>query len=71
VLVSQAGAVVLWETLGLPAWARACRTAAGCHVVAVTSLLPIPPARGRVVLSSLHEVDLGMLRGLVGYDTME
>jgi hypothetical protein len=40
-------------------------------VVAVPSLLPIPPARGRVVLSSLHEVDLGILRGLVGYDTME
>ncbi len=49
----------------------ASATAAGRHVVAAPSLLPIPPARGRVVLSSLREVALGMLRGLVGYDTME
>jgi hypothetical protein len=46
-------------------------TAEACHVVAVPSLLPIPPPPGRVVPSSLHEVDLGMLRDLVGYDTME
>lgn len=38
--------------------------AAGCRVVAVPSVAPIPPAAGRTVVSSLTEVDLGFLRGL-------
>jgi HAD superfamily hydrolase (TIGR01509 family) len=42
----------------------ASATAAGCHVVAVPSLVPIPPAPGRVVLASLHDVHLGLLRDL-------
>ena len=49
----------------------ASATAAGCRVVAVPSLLPIPAAAGRVVLSSLLEVDLAMLRQFAAYDTME
>lgn len=46
-------------------------TAAGCHVVAVPSLMAIPPAPGRVVLSSLLEVDLAMLREFASYDTIK
>jgi HAD superfamily hydrolase (TIGR01509 family) len=49
----------------------ASATAAGCHVVAVPSLVPIPRATGRVVLTSLLEVNLGMLRELAACDTME
>lgn len=49
----------------------ASAAAAGCHVVAVPSLVPIPPAPGRVVVASLLEVDLGMLRALAACDTME
>ena len=46
--------------------------AAGCRVVVVVpSLLPIPPAPGRMVLSSLLEVNLGMLRELAAYDTIK
>ena len=40
--------------------------AAGCRVVAVPSLVPIPAGPGRVVAASLSEVDLAMLRRLVG-----
>jgi HAD superfamily hydrolase (TIGR01509 family) len=40
----------------------ASATAAGCRVVAVPSLVPIPPAPGRVVVTSLAGVDLAMLR---------
>ncbi|GEM_PF-106059 len=40
--------------------------AAGCHVVAVPGLLPIPAADGRVVVGSLTEVSLPMLQCLVG-----
>jgi len=40
----------------------ASATAAGCHVVAVPSLLPIPPAPGRVVVTSLAGVNLAALR---------
>jgi HAD superfamily hydrolase (TIGR01509 family) len=40
-------------------------TAAGCHVVAVPSVVAIPPAPNRTVVSSLLEVDLGRLRSLV------
>jgi HAD superfamily hydrolase (TIGR01509 family) len=39
--------------------------AAGCRVVAVPSVVPIDPAPGREVVSSLMEVDLELLRGLV------
>jgi HAD superfamily hydrolase (TIGR01509 family) len=39
--------------------------AAGCYVVAVPSLVPIPPGRGRVVVQSLRDVDLGYLRSYV------
>jgi HAD superfamily hydrolase (TIGR01509 family) len=40
----------------------ASATAAGCRVLAVPSLVPIPPAPGRVVLPSLAGVGLGKLR---------
>ncbi|WP_406448512.1 HAD family phosphatase [Streptomyces sp. NBC_00876] len=43
----------------------AAAEAAGCRVVAVPSVSPIAPAAGRVVVSSLEEVDLEFLRGLV------
>jgi HAD superfamily hydrolase (TIGR01509 family) len=39
--------------------------AAGCALVAVPSLVPIPARPGRVVAQSLTEVDLAMLRKLV------
>jgi HAD superfamily hydrolase (TIGR01509 family) len=39
--------------------------AAGCRVVAVPSLVPIPGRPGRVVAASLSEVDLALLRRLV------
>jgi HAD superfamily hydrolase (TIGR01509 family) len=39
-------------------------TAAGCRVVAVPSLVPIPAAPGRLVVSSLRHVDLASLREL-------
>jgi HAD superfamily hydrolase (TIGR01509 family) len=39
--------------------------AAGCQVVAVPSVAPIPAAPGRTVVSSLEEVDLTFLRGLI------
>jgi len=42
----------------------ASATAAGCRVVAVPSLVPIPPAPGRLVVSSLAEVGLATLREL-------
>jgi HAD superfamily hydrolase (TIGR01509 family) len=38
---------------------------AGCRVLAVPSLAPIPPAPGRTVLASLEHVDLPLLHGLV------
>ena len=38
--------------------------AAGCRVLAVPSLLPIPPAPGRLVLGSLRDVTLATLRDL-------
>ncbi|MFJ2605034.1 HAD family hydrolase [Streptomyces sp. NPDC091279] len=43
----------------------AAAEAAGCHVVAVPSLAPIAPAARRTVVSSLEEVDLTFLRGLI------
>ncbi|MFF2813075.1 HAD family hydrolase [Streptomyces sp. NPDC058000] len=39
--------------------------AAGCQVVAVPSVTPIPPAPGRTVVRSLEEVDLPFLRALI------
>ena len=39
--------------------------AAGCHVVAVPSVVPIEPARRRKVVASLLEVDLASLQTLV------
>ncbi len=39
--------------------------AAGCRVVAVPSVAPIPAAAGRTVVGSLEEVDLSFLRGLI------
>ncbi|CAL9582443.1 HAD family hydrolase [Streptomyces sp. enrichment culture] len=39
--------------------------AAGCQVVAVPSVAPIPPAAGRTVVPSLEVVDLPFLRGLM------
>ena len=42
----------------------ASATAAGCRVVAVPSLVPIPPAPGRLVAGSLTEISLAMLREL-------
>ncbi|MEU9213159.1 HAD family phosphatase [Streptomyces sp. NPDC048415] len=43
----------------------AAAEAAGCQVVAVPSVAPIAPAAGRTVVSSLEEVDLPFLRGLM------
>ena len=40
--------------------------AAGCLVVAIPSLLPIPTRAGRVVASSLGQIDLMTLRGMMG-----
>ena len=40
----------------------ASATAAGCRVLAVPSLVPIPPRPGRVVVASLAGVSLGELR---------
>jgi HAD superfamily hydrolase (TIGR01509 family) len=42
----------------------ASATAAGCRVLAVPSMVPIPPAPGRLVVRSLTEVTLGTLREL-------
>jgi HAD superfamily hydrolase (TIGR01509 family) len=43
----------------------AAAEAAGCRVVAVPSVAPIQPAPRRTVVSSLEEVDLPFLRGLM------
>ncbi|MFF1720158.1 HAD family hydrolase [Streptomyces sviceus] len=43
----------------------AAAEAAGCQVVAVPSVAPIPAAPGRTVVGSLEEVDLTFLRGLI------
>jgi HAD superfamily hydrolase (TIGR01509 family) len=42
----------------------ASATAAGCHVVAVPTLLPIPPAPRRLIAPSLSRVGLDTLRDL-------
>ncbi|MGW6912085.1 HAD family hydrolase [Streptomyces sp. NPDC054940] len=43
----------------------AAAEAAGCHVVAVPSVAPITPAARRTVVTSLEQVDLAFLRGLM------
>jgi beta-phosphoglucomutase-like phosphatase (HAD superfamily) len=43
----------------------AAAEAAGCVTVAVPSLVPVPPAPGRTVVSSLRELDLSRLAALV------
>ncbi|MFC7259524.1 HAD family hydrolase [Streptomyces lutosisoli] len=43
----------------------AAAEAAGCRVVAVPSVAPIAPAARRTVVTSLEEVDLSFLRGLM------
>ncbi|NUW41742.1 HAD family hydrolase [Nonomuraea rhodomycinica] len=43
----------------------AAATAAGCAVVAVPSVLPVEPAPGRLVVSSLTEVTIDDLRALL------
>jgi HAD superfamily hydrolase (TIGR01509 family) len=43
----------------------AAAEAAGCRVVAVPSVAPVAPAPGRTVVTSLEEVDLPFLRGLM------
>jgi len=43
----------------------AAAEAAGCHVVAVPSVAPIAPAVRRTVVTSLEDVDLAFLRGLM------
>lgn len=43
----------------------AAAEAAGCVTVAVPSLVPIPPASTRLVVSSLAELSLGRLRALM------
>jgi HAD superfamily hydrolase (TIGR01509 family) len=43
-------------------------SSAGCQVIAVPSLLPIPPAPGRLVVPSLRAISLATLRALVALD---
>jgi len=40
--------------------------AAGCRVIAVPNVAPVPSAPGRVIVDSLTEVNLGTLRELAG-----
>jgi HAD superfamily hydrolase (TIGR01509 family) len=44
----------------------AAAEAAGCRVIAVPNVAPVPPAPGRVIVNSLTEVNLGRLRELAG-----
>ena len=46
----------------------ASATAAGCRVIAVPSLLPIPDAPGRLVIQSLTEITLETLAFNLGFD---
>ncbi|MCW2944332.1 MAG: HAD-superfamily hydrolase, subfamily variant 3 [Actinoallomurus sp.] len=55
------GCVVLEDSPNGAASGRA----AGCHVVAVPSVVPIAEAPGRTVVTSLLDVDLAFLRSLV------
>ncbi|MFF9089247.1 HAD family hydrolase [Streptomyces sp. NPDC014991] len=56
-----AGCAVVEDT----ATGVAAAEAAGCRVIAVPSVAPIGPAAGRTVVSSLEEVDLPFLHGLM------
>ncbi|AYN42194.1 HAD family phosphatase [Streptomyces dangxiongensis] len=56
-----AGCAVVEDT----ATGVAAAEAAGCRVIAVPSVAPIGPAAGRTVVSSLEEVDLAFLHGLM------
>ncbi|MGW0083296.1 HAD family hydrolase [Streptomyces sp. NPDC003393] len=49
----------------------AAAEAAGCRVVAVPSVAPIPPAPRRTVVTSLEEVDLPFLQGLMTFPGQE
>jgi len=44
----------------------AAAAAAGCRVIAVPNVAPVPPAPGRVIVTSLTEVSLARLRELAG-----
>jgi len=44
----------------------AAAEAAGCRVIAVPNVAPVPPAPGRVVVASLAEVSVARLRELAG-----
>ncbi len=46
----------------------AAAEAAGCHVVAVPSVAPIAPGARRTIVTSLEEVDLPFLHGLMRND---
>jgi len=59
--VTARGAVVLEDS---PAGVRAAE-AAGCHVVAVPSVVPIDAAPRRHVVDSLSSIDIEVLEGLV------
>ena len=59
--MTPAGCIVLEDSPNGVAAAEA----AGCLVVAVPSLLPIPTAPGRVVASALSQIDLATLRGMM------
>lgn len=48
-----------------PAGVRSAESA-GCAVLAVPSVTPIPPAPGRTVLDSLEQADIPLLRALAG-----
>jgi HAD superfamily hydrolase (TIGR01509 family) len=58
--VDAARCVVVEDTLTGVASAEA----AGCRVVAVPSVVPIPPAPGRTVVTSLEELSVPFLRSL-------
>ncbi len=60
--VDPAGCIVLEDSPNGVAAAEA----AGCLVVAVPSLLPIPTVPGRVVASALSQIDLATLQGMMG-----
>jgi HAD superfamily hydrolase (TIGR01509 family) len=59
--VDPARCVVVEDT----ATGVAAAEAAGCQVVAVPSLAPIAAAPGRTVVTSLEEIDLTFLHGLM------
>jgi HAD superfamily hydrolase (TIGR01509 family) len=42
----------------------ASATAAGCHVIAVPSLLPVPPAARRLIVPSLSAITLATLQAI-------